>query len=180
MKIDNLVKNCIHGDTRAQKELYDVFAPKMLSVCYRYAKNYHDAKDIFQEGFLKVFENIGQLKDINALEWWMMRIFVNEALKLYNKQKKITLSDNLGGFLYTTDEFNIYNKIGTDEIINLIQQLPDKMRIVFNMYIIEGYSHQEIAEALGISEGTSKSNLHDARKNIQNKMAMLEKERLIG
>ena len=180
MKIKELVKKCIRGDTKAQKELYDIFAPKMLSVCNRYANNYHDARDIFQEGFLKVFENIGQLKDINALEWWMKRIFINEALKLYNRQKKIILSDSLGKYLNATDDFNIYNKIRTDEVTKLIQQLPTKMRTVFNMYIIEGFSHREIAELLNISEGTSKSNLHDARKRIQNKLAVLEKERLLG
>jgi len=178
LKTKELVKKCIRGDAKAQKELYDTFAPKMLSLCHRYAKSTFDAKDIFQEGFLKVFENLKKLKDENALEWWMKKIFVNEALKLYNKNKMTSLVDYTKSVRYhQLDDFNVFSKMETDEITAIIRQLPDKMRLVFNMYVIEGFQHHEIAQLLDISVGTSKSNLHDARKTLQNK---IKKTRLLG
>ncbi len=156
-----LVRECIKGNATAQRELYDVFAPKMLSLCHRYAKSTNDARDVFQEGFLKVLENLHKLKDLNSLEWWMKRIFVNEAFKLYNRNKPITLVEDITlEFNNQTDDFNILENIGTAEITTLIQRLPYKMRFTFNMYVIEGYSHKEIGEILNVSEGTSKSNLH--------------------
>ena len=166
-----IIAGCIRQNGKSQKDLYDRFAPLMLGVCYRYAKNKADAKDIFQEGFLKVFENIRQLRNTEALEWWMKRIFVNEAFTFYRKQKglypvdDITLFENISDYIVDNDD--IINKMGTDQITRIIQNLPDRMRMVFNMYIIEGFSHQEIADMLGISVGTSKSNLHDARKKLQ-------------
>ena len=180
MKPAELVKCCINCDIKAQKELYDSFAPKMLSVCHRYAKSVNDAKDIFQEGFLKVFENLNQLKDTNSLEFWIRRIFVNEALRLYNNQKKWTLVEITSTLFAREDCHNVFDKMGTDELTSLIQKLPDKMRLAFNMYVIDGYSHQEIAEAMNISVGTSKSNLHDARKALQMELKLLEKEKLLG
>jgi RNA polymerase sigma-70 factor (ECF subfamily) len=158
-----------------------MFASKMLSICHRYAKSKDDAEDIFQQGFLKVFENLHQVKDENALEWWMKKIFINEALKLYNKNKKISLIEDMSLVSPTlSDEFNVFAKLGTDEITRIIQKLPDKMRMVFNMYVIEGFSHKEIAEMLNISEGTSKSNLHDARKTLQRQISALEMIKLSG
>ena len=181
LKTKDLIKNCINNNTRAQKEFYDVFAPKMLSICHRYAKSTSDAEDIFQEGFLRVFENLHQVKDENALEWWMKKLFINEALKLYNKNKRISLIEDMSLVRpILSDEFNLFAKLGTDEITRIIQMLPDKMRLVFNMYVIEGFSHKEIAEMLNISEGTSKSNLHDARKTLQRKISALEKIKLWG
>jgi len=180
LKTKVLIKKCIRGDTKAQKELYDTFAPKMLSICNRYAKSTFDAKDIFQEGFLKVFENLKKLKDENALEWWMKKIFVNEALKLYNKNKITILIDNAKSIRHhQSDDFNVFSKMGTDEITVIIQRLPDKMRLVFNMYVIEGFRHHEIAQLLDISVGTSKSNLHDARRTLQNEIEKFKKIRLL-
>jgi RNA polymerase sigma factor (sigma-70 family) len=176
-----LIKKCISNDSGAQKKLYNLFASKMLSICYRYAKSKDDAEDIFQEGFLKVFENIHRIKNEDSLEWWMKRIFINEALKLYNKNKRISLVEDLS--LIKPIQFyehSVLDKIGTDEITRIIQKLPDKMRIIFNMYTIEGFSHKEISEMLNISEGTSKSNLHDARKALQRRISALEKVKLWG
>lgn len=158
-----------------------MFASKMLSVCYRDAKSKDDAEDIFQEGFLRVFENLHQVKNEDSVEWWMKRIFINEALKLYNKNKRISLVEDLSLIkLRQSDEYNVLDKLGTDEITKIIQMLPDKMRLAFNMYVIEGLSHKEIAEMMNISEGTSKSNLHDARRTLQHKISALEKRKLWG
>lgn len=153
----------------------------MLSVCHRYARSKDDAEDIFQEGFLRVFENLDQVRNEDSIEWWMKKIFINEALKLYNRNKRISLVDDLSLLRPAlADECGVLDKLGTDEITLIIQNLPDKMRIVFNMYAIEGFSHSEIAEMLNISEGTSKSNLHDARKSLQRKISALEKMKLLG
>ncbi len=142
----------------------------MLSLCNRYAKNRSDAKDIFQEGFLKVFENIRQLRNAEAVQWWMKRIFVNEAFMFYKKRTRLHLVDDITLLENRiSDDINddILNKMETDELTRIIQNLPERMRMVFNMHIIEGFSHQEIADMLEISVGTSKSHLHDARKQLQ-------------
>ena len=179
--IRELIRKCIRNDTGAQKELYNRFAPKMLSVCNRYASSKYDAEDIFQEGFLKIFENINQLKNYDLIEWWMKKIFVNEALKFYNNKKRDSFVDDLTLLKpASAEEYGILEKLGTDEITRLIQELPDRMRMVFNMYVIEGFSHSEIASILNIAEGTSKSNLHDARKTLQRKIFELERIRLLG
>jgi len=176
-----LINKCIRNDTGAQKELYNRFAPEMLSICHRYASSKDDAEDIFQEGFLKIFENLYRLKNHDLIEWWMKKIFINEALRLYNSKKRINLVEDLSVLRPAPEEeYGISEKLGTDEITKLIQKLPDRMRMVFNMYVIEGFSHSEIAVMLNISEGTSKSNLHDARKTLQRKISALEKVRLLG
>ena len=177
----DLIVKCIRNDTGAQKELYNRFAAKMLSICYRYATSKHDAEDIFQEGFLKIFESLNQLKNYDLLEWWMKKIFINEAFKLYNSKKRLYLVDDLShiGPIPVMEDIDL-NRLDINEITRMIQKLPYKMRMVFNMYVIEGFSHSEIAAMLNISEGTSKSNLHDARKTLQKKISALEKLKLLG
>lgn len=136
----------------------------------------HDAHDVFQDGFLKVYENLHQLKNADMLEWWMKRIFINEALKLYHKNKSLDIQD--APFFLTpalSENATIYSKLGTDEITLKIKKLPTKMRLVFNLYVIEGFSHKEIAEMLNISVGTSKSNLHDARATLKNELMSEDK-----
>ncbi len=180
MRLKELVNKCIKGDINAQRELYDIYSPKMLSICHRYAKSLDDAKDIFQEGFLKIYENLHQLNNPEYIEWWMKKIFINEAYKLYNKRKILKPLKQLNSFDWMLrDSFNIYSKIETDEITSIIQRLPHKMQLVFNMYVIEGFSHKEIAKLLEISVGTSKSNLHDARNFIRKEINKLERSRIM-
>ncbi|MCD4697415.1 MAG: sigma-70 family RNA polymerase sigma factor, partial [Bacteroidales bacterium] len=162
----------------------DRYSSFMLGLCYRYAKNKSDAEDIFQEGFLKVFENIRQLRNTEAVEWWMKRIFVNEAFKFYKKQTRLHLVDNITLLEnsisdYIDDNDDILDKMETEELTQIIQNLPERMRMVFNMYIIEGFSHKEIADKLEISVGTSKSHLHDARKQLQHNI-IIKKIKLYG
>jgi len=166
----------VKGDSKARKELYDLFAPGFLSLCHRYAKSPEDARDVFQEGFIKIFENLHSLKDPRALPGWMKRIFVNEALKMIGKNSAHMMVDLSGSNYPITSQYDVIDQLEVGEITAIITRLPDKMRITFNMYAIEGYSHAEIAGALGISVGTSKSNLHDARRYIQRE---LEKMRSI-
>ncbi len=151
-----IIAGCIRRNVKSQKDLYDRFAPLMLSLCNRYAKNKSDAEDIFQEGFFKVFENIRQLRNIEAAEWWMKRIFVNEAFRFYKKQTGLYLVDDITLLENSisdniNENDNILNKMETDDLTRIIQKLPERMRMVFNMHIIEGFSHKEIADMLEIS-----------------------------
>ncbi len=176
-KQNKLVKECIKGNDKAQKELYQAFAPKMMSVCYRYSKNKSDAEDIFQSGWLRIFENLHKLRKTELLEWWMRKIFVNEGLQLYNKSKRLIYTDeNYKLEQDNKDDVRMIQSFQYDQITKLIQELPDKMRMVFNLYIIEGFSHKEIAEMMNVSEGTTKSNLHDARKALRKKIELLNIE----
>jgi len=169
--IQKIVKGCVRHNGRAQKILYDMYAPKMMGLCLRYTKDKSDAEDIFQEGFIKVFENIHQLQKAETLEWWIKKIFINEALQLFKHRKKTDFAHDYNSTPLPTCETNeILQRLGVEEITQLIQELPSGMQMVVNLYIIEGYPHKEIAKLMGISEGTTKSQLHDARKILQKKL----------
>lgn len=173
--LENIVKGCQRQETKAQKELYDLFGRKMYGVCLRYAGNENDAQDILQEGFLKIFEKINQFGFKGSFEGWMRRIFVNTALEKYRGQYKvINIQD---GWREANDDGyeHIASSITAKELTELIQQLSPKYRTVFNLYAIEGYSHKEISELLNISEGTSKSNLSRARVILQDRIRQLYK-----
>ncbi|MDG1841043.1 MAG: sigma-70 family RNA polymerase sigma factor [Crocinitomicaceae bacterium] len=152
--------------------LYEKYSAQMYSICMRYAKNKDDADDIFQQGFYLVYKNIGQIRDAKAMSGWIKRIFVNAALENYNKKKKISLVEDEQ--LDTSANLNSWNEamsnLAAEEITNLIQKLPNACRTAFNMYVIDNMTHKEIAKKLSISEGTSKSNLHDARKILKRKI----------
>ena len=150
-----------------QQALYHRFASKMYGVCLRYAGSAEEAEDVLQEGFIKVFNKIGSFRGDGSFEGWIRRIFVNTAIEYY--RKKIYLQpiteyeeDTLEG-----KYLSVLDKLEEKDIIQLVQQLSPGYRTVFNMYVIEGYSHKQIAEALGISEGTSKSQLSRAKQILQ-------------
>lgn len=163
----DLISGCIRGDRRMQQELYDRFAPKMYGVCLRYAGNAAEAEDILQEGFIKVFKKIGSFRGEGSFEGWIRRIFVNTAIEHY--RKKIYLQP-----ITETEEnsvegqyLSVLDNLAEKDIIQLIQQLSPGYRTVFNMYVVEGYTHKQIADELGISEGTSKSQLSRAKQILQ-------------
>ena len=142
----------------------------MFAVCMRYSSNREEAEDTLQEAFMKVFENISKFKGTGSLEGWIRRIMVNEALQKFrsSKQEKLSVSINENHelpIMYSDNE--ILSRIGAKELMAMIQNLSPSYRMVFNLYVFEGYKHKEIAEQLGISEGTSKSNLSDARTILQ-------------
>ncbi|MBN2272761.1 MAG: RNA polymerase sigma factor [Bacteroidales bacterium] len=154
----------------AQKELYDTFKSRMFGICLRYAGNYDDAQDILQDGFLKVFEKIDQFEFRGAFEGWIRKIMVNKALERFRTNYQvININDNLKEVdnEYTGD---FSSDIDARELIRFVQELSPRYRTVFNLYAIEGYSHKEIGEMLGITEGTSKSNLSRARDILQEKV----------
>ena len=169
--IQKIVNGCVQHNSWAQKALYDLYSSKMMGLCLRYTKNKPDAEDIFQDGFIKIFENIQQLQKVETLEWWMKKIFINEALQLFKHRKNIDFTHDYNSTqLQTSEADEILQRLGVEEITQLIQDLPSGMQLVVNLYIVEGYPHKEIAELMGISEGTTKSQLYDARKILQKKL----------
>ncbi len=167
---DILIKKCIEWDSSAQNRLYDKFASKMLAVCFRYSRNKEEAEDILHEGFMKVFENIHKFRNEGSLEGWIRKIMYHTAIQKFRSRKEVenTISiDHNHLNLSHHSSSDILSQIGVKELIKLIQNLPPKYQIVFNLYVFEGLKHREIAEKLGVTEGTSKSNLSDARAILQ-------------
>jgi RNA polymerase sigma-70 factor (ECF subfamily) len=170
--INEVIEGCCAQNPQFQKILFKQFAPKMLGICMRYCKNDDSAKDAMQEGFIKIFKHISNFKAESKLETWMTRIMINCALTEWKKSNKWVLPSPVEDHdpLFDTLPDNspdIISALEYRDLINMLQQLPDGYRVVFNMYVVEGYSHQEIAQELGISVGTSKSQLNRARKNLQ-------------
>ncbi len=159
-----LIKMCIKGDRRCQNILYENLSPKMMVVCYRYSRNREDAEDTLMEGFLKVFENIKQFRNEGSFEGWVRKIMVNTAITKFKKTNTLAVVVSIESIHYgiKSDE-NTFDEMGAKQLMEMIQQLPPAYQMVFNLYSFEGMKHKEIAVKLGISEGTSKSNLFDAR-----------------
>lgn len=158
-----LIQRCLNNEVLAQNELYRRFAGKMMGVCLRYAKNRDDAKDILQDGFVRVYINLKSFKGDGSFEGWIKRIMINTAIKHYHKNLKFSNNIDIEAAYDVGFDNNVLGKMAVSELIQLVQTLPDGYRTIFNLYIIEGYQHNEIAEMLGISEGTSKSQLARAR-----------------
>ena len=161
---DILIRGCLQNDRRAQRQLYDQFSPVMLGVCMRYARSREEAEEILQEGFLKVFSKIYQYGFQGSFEGWVRKIMVNSALEKLRSSRSlhpVISTDNLQSG--QSDENFALSALGEKELLRIVQQLSPMYRMVFNLYVFEGYKHREIADMLGISEGISKSNLSDAR-----------------
>jgi len=166
--LNTLIRGCIDGDRHAQTRLYDLFAPTMFVVCLRYSASREEAEEILQEGFLKVLECIHQFRFAGSFEGWMRKIMVNCALQKYRSKYylHVVTNNELKDTSYCGDE-EIIGRLSVKELLQMIQQLSPAYRMVFNLYVFEGMKHKEIAKHLGISEGTSKSNLYDARVILQ-------------
>ena len=163
-----LIKACLAEDRNAQRNLYELFAPKMFGVCLRYAKNREEAEDIMQEGFVQVFKSLHNFKFSGSFEGWVRKIMVYCAIAKYRGKSKLHFVLNIETEeIATTNNEEILSRLGKKELLKMVQDLPPAYRLVFNLYVFEGLKHREIAEELGISEGTSKSNLHDAKVILQ-------------
>jgi len=169
----DLVNACKKGDSKAQNELFKKYAGKMLSVCKRYVGEMMEAEEVLMEGFMIVFAKISDFKEAGSLEGWIRRIMVNESLMHIRKRKMIWVE--LEDKIDVSDPEAVLFELEAEEILRMIGNLPDGFRTVFNLYAIEGYSHQEIAEMLGISVGTSKSQLSRARVLLQKNILNYEK-----
>ena len=164
-----LIKQCQENRTSAQAELYNQFSAQLFSVCLRYADNYDDAQDIFQDGFIMIFHKINQFRFEGSFEGWLRRIMVNCCIEKHrNKNYLYVINEELTPDESSDEEEDIEpEEYSYDEILAFIRSLPDRYNQVFNLYAIEGYSHQQIAEMLQISVGTSKSNLSRAREKLK-------------
>jgi RNA polymerase sigma factor (sigma-70 family) len=167
-----ILQECIKGNPAAQSKLFKTFANKMLGVCLRYCNSVDDAKDVMQEGFVKVFTMLPKFQEKSSLSTWITRIMMNTAIDHFRKNKKLQFTESFDK--YSNEEFDhadvpeVENEtISTTVLMELIQKLPNGYRMVFNMYVIDEMSHKDIAASLGISEGTSKSQLARARKQLQ-------------
>lgn len=150
-----------------QQELYERFAPKMYGVCLRYAANAEEAEDILQEGFIKVFNKISSFRGEGSFEGWIRRIFVNTAIEQFRKKTYLQPITETEENTVEGKYLSVLDSLAEKDIIQMVQQLSPGYRTVFNMYVVEGYTHKQIAEALGISEGTSKSQLSRAKLILQ-------------
>jgi RNA polymerase sigma factor (sigma-70 family) len=167
-ELEKMIEGCIQKDKRSQKKLYETFSSKMYAVCLRYMNNREEAQDVLQEGFIKIYTKIGTYKFDGVFEGWMRRVFVNTALEqLRSKRRKFEERFEDSHNALNAVENEAVQKIDTAEIMKALRQLATGYRTVFNLYVIEGYSHAEIAEKLGMSEATSKSQLSRARVILQ-------------
>ncbi len=166
------IKKCLRKNPRAQRELYERYKRKWFMICLRYAQNKSEAEDILQEGLISVFNNLRQFDSRKAsFPAWSNKVMVNAALQHIRKWKKLDFNDSIDDFEnQLPDQEEIFDTIGAKELTLLIQKLPEGYKIVFNMYVVEGYMHKEIADILGISESTSKTQLLKAKKMLRNQL----------
>lgn len=180
---DLLIQGCIDGDRKCQQKLYELYYGKMMVICLRYAKDHDEALDVFQEAFIKVFKNLVRYGNKGSFEGWIRRIMVNTAIDHIRKNKKlkemVELNEEVTGSAEEDNESeDLLDKISFQDLLNCVQDLSPAYRSVFNMYVVDGFSHKEISTELGISEGTSKSNLAKAKMNL--KKMMLERHKDIA
>lgn len=173
-KIEELMEGCKAGKRKMQEALYQQTASKMLAVCMRYAKDRMEAEDVLQLGYIKIFQKVGEYRGDGSFEGWMRRVMVNTAIESYRKNlRTLNVVPIEDAYEQPSTGFD-FSRLGMQDLLKVIQKLPDGYRMVFNMYIIEGYSHKEIAATLGISEGASKSQLSRARAILKEEIIKME------
>jgi len=173
-EIKNIIRGCLDGNRRDQELLYRRHAAKLYAVCLQYSGNDDEARDILQEGFIKIFENLVHYKHEGSFEGWMRRIVVNTALEKFRSKHNLYRIDDID-LIPEQDaahETEDYAGLEAVDLLDIIRELPPKYRMVFNLFAIEGYSHKEISDMVNISEGTSKSNLSRARIILQKKVSL--------
>ncbi|MBU3820703.1 sigma-70 family RNA polymerase sigma factor [Flavobacteriaceae bacterium XHP0103] len=165
MSLNQLIENCKINDTKAQGELYKLYASKLFSICLKYSRNYAEAEDNLQDAFLTIFDKIKQYKGKGSFEGWIKRITINTVLQQYRGEK---VFDIVTDTISEEAEIEIENDdISLKYLLKIIQELPGRYRLVFNLYVLDGYSHKDISEMLNITVGTSKSNLARARQILK-------------
>jgi RNA polymerase sigma factor (sigma-70 family) len=182
-RLQTLWEGCMRNDRKQQELLYKMLAPKMLAVCMRYAKDKDEAQDILQEGFIKMFKNMNNYRGEGSLEGWIRRIMVHSAISRYRKAKSTILVDDFAEQNIPVSSSYNDNGLEARDLMNMVQELPTTYRSVFNMYAIEGFSHQEISSKLGMTELLSRTTLYRARtllKNKLNELALRERHCMAG
>ncbi|MBK9270907.1 MAG: RNA polymerase sigma factor [Saprospiraceae bacterium] len=175
MEINQVIEACISGDRKSQKELFELLSGKMMAVCMRYARHKMEAEDLLQDGFVKVFQNMKQYKFEGPFEQWVRKIMIHNAIKKYHRKSNKNELLVIDEIPEHGDDYNANNLLYYKELLNMVEELPDGYRMVFNLYAIEGYNHKEISEMMGIEESTSRSQLVKARKVLQDKLLKREK-----
>ncbi len=178
MSLKQLILNCKKRDIQSQSEIYQLYAGKLFALCLKYSKTKPEAEDNLQDAFMTIFKKIDQFKHKGSFEGWMKRIVINTALQSYREKKVLNLVEE-----NYPDEVEVEideNDISLDYLLKIIQELPDRYRMVFNLYVLDGYSHKEIASLMGIAEGTSKSNLSRARLILKEKVESNQQQQTIG
>ena len=168
MSIEQLIQKCKKQDLKSQEQLYKLYANKLFAVSLKYSRNYEEAEDNLQDAFLTILKKIAQYKNKGSFEGWMKRIVINTALQRYRKQDVFQIIDE-ESIKEPEVEVN-EEELSLPFLLQIIQELPDRYRMVFNLYALDGFSHKEIAEMMNISTGTSKSNLARARKILKSKV----------
>lgn len=168
MSLNQLILDSQKNDRKAQEQLYRLYSPKLFGICLKYSRNYAEAEDNLQDGFILIFEKINLFSFKGSFEGWIKRLIINHILQQYRSEIFLTLVDeNIAQEVeieFDNDDITI------EYLMSLILELPNRYRLVFNLYVLDGYTHQEIAEMLGISIGTSKSNLARAKMNLKEKI----------
>jgi len=173
INLNRMWEGCLQNDRKQQEALYRALAPKMLAVCMRYANDKDEAQDILQEGFIKMFNNVHKYRGDGNLEGWIRRIMVHTAISRYRKLKPMVLVEDMAEEGAMSSASQNANNLEVNDLMKLIQQLPQAYRSVFNMYAVEGYSHQEIGNKLGITELLSRTTLYRARNILKEKLSQL-------
>ena len=168
MSLDQLIINCKKNDTKAQSQLYKLFSSKLFSICLKYSRSYAEAEDNLQDTFITIFKKIDQFNNKGSFEGWIKRITINTALQRYREKGvfKIVNEENIKDVSVEIED----NAVSIDFLLKIIQELPDRYRLVFNLYVLDGYSHKEVAKMMNITTGTSKSNLARARLILKEKV----------
>lgn len=184
MSIDqSIIEGCIAGKRKAQSQLYNKFSAGMLGICLRYCKNLEDAEDVLQEGFIKVFRSVHTFRGESSIGAWIKRIMINTAITHIKKQistgKTMTDIMDVVDIEEPENEEVAFTQIDPQKLLGFIQELPEGYRTVLNLYVFEGYAHKEIAESLGISENTSKTQLFKARKYLKNKIEQVSERKIM-
>jgi RNA polymerase sigma factor (sigma-70 family) len=166
----DLIQGCCRGERAAQQELYTRYSPRMFAICLRYSEDYHQAEDLLQEGFIKVFRHVSGFRSEGSFEGWLRRIFVNTAIEHHRRKHHLyPLVEVLNTEMEIQDK-GVLEQLAADDLMDMVNSLSPGYRTVFNLYAVEGYNHKDIADMLGISEGTSKSQLARARVILQKKV----------
>lgn len=178
MSLQELVHKCKKGDRRAQEQLYRQFSGTLFGICLKYSRNKTEAEDNLHDSFMTIFSKIGQFKASGSFEGWIKRITVNTVLQKYRKEEHLNIvSEN------TEEKVEVdsgYTNISLETLLQYIQELPNKYRLTFNLYVLDGYSHKEISALVGTSTGTSKSNLARARSILKEKIETETAKSIIG
>lgn len=178
MSLHQLIINCKKRDIKSQSEIYHLFAGKLFALCLKYSKTKQSAEDNLQDAFITIFDKIDQYKFKGSFEGWMKRIVINTSLQTYRQKNVLNLVEE-----NYPDEVEVEvdeDELSLDFLLKIIQELPERYRMVFNLYVLDGYSHKEISGMLGIAEGTSKSNLSRSRLILKEKIELNQQKQTVG